>query len=63
MNKVIKKMGDAVQVVLLAPIKLPGKVRQVLQYAAVSLEILGMVVDKEENSAEKRKEVEHETAE
>jgi hypothetical protein len=63
MNKVIKKMSDAVQVVLLAPIKLPGKVRRVLQYAAVSLEILGMVVDKEENSAEKRKEVEHETAE
>ena len=48
MKKIIKKISQAVQVVLLAPIKLPGKALHVLKYIAVGLGIIETVLDKEE---------------
>lgn len=47
MKNIIKKLGQAVQVVLLAPIKLPGKALNVLKYIAVGLGIIEAVIDKE----------------
>ncbi|RZF60240.1 hypothetical protein [Sphingobacterium corticibacterium] len=48
MHKIIKKISQAVQVVLLAPIKLPGKAMNVLRYIAVGLGIIEQVLEKEE---------------
>lgn len=47
MKKIIRKISQAVQVVLLAPIKLPGKAMNVLKYMAVGLGIIEKVLDKE----------------
>lgn len=49
MNKIIKKVSRAIQVVLLAPIKLPGKALQVLKYIAVGLGIIETVWNNEED--------------
>ena len=44
MHKIIKKISQAVQVLLLAPIKLPGKAFNIIKYVAVGLGILEAVV-------------------
>ncbi|TDQ79310.1 hypothetical protein [Sphingobacterium yanglingense] len=49
MNKIIKKISQAVQVLLLAPIKLPAKALNIIKYVAVGLGILeAMTSEKEE---------------
>ncbi|SKB37879.1 hypothetical protein SAMN05660841_00128 [Sphingobacterium nematocida] len=49
MHKIIKKISQAVQVLLLAPIKLPGKALNIVKYVAVGLGILeAMTSEKEE---------------
>lgn len=55
MNKIIKKISQAVQVLLLAPIKLPGKALNIIKYVAVGLGILEAVV------GDKGDESDHET--
>lgn len=45
MNKIIRKISQAVQVVLRAPIKLPAKAMSVLKYIAVGLGIIEQVMD------------------
>lgn len=47
MKKIIKKISQAVQMVLMAPIKLPGKALNVLKYIAVGLGIIETVIDKD----------------
>lgn len=47
MNKIIKKISQAVQVLLLAPIKLPGKALNIIKYVAVGLGILEAVTRKD----------------
>ena len=47
MNKILKKISGVVQLVLMAPIKLPGKALQVLKYVAIGLGILETVVSDE----------------
>ena len=44
MKKIIQKIAQAVQVVLMAPIKLPSKAMNVLKYLAVALGIIEQVV-------------------
>ncbi|PRD44981.1 hypothetical protein [Sphingobacterium haloxyli] len=44
MKKLIRKISQAVQVVLLAPIKLPAKALDVLKYVAVGLGIIEQVM-------------------
>lgn len=44
MRKIIKKINQAVQLVLAAPVKLPMKVVQVVKYIALSLGILEAIV-------------------
>ncbi len=64
MKALIKKMRNAVQVVLLAPIKLPSKVATMLKYAAVGLGILDSFVDvKKEASHDPAKQEEEEADE
>lgn len=48
MKKIIRKVRDAVQVVLLAPVKLPRKVLGVLKYVALGLGILETVLEEDE---------------
>jgi hypothetical protein len=48
MKKIIRKVSQAVQVVLLAPIKLPAKAMSVLKYVAVGLGIIEQVMQDEE---------------
>ena len=43
MHKIIKKISQAVQVLLLAPIKLPGKALNIIKYIAVGLGVLEAV--------------------
>ncbi|TJZ60092.1 hypothetical protein FAZ15_14515 [Sphingobacterium olei] len=45
MRSIINKISKAVQVVLLAPIKLPGKALNILKYVAVGLGIIESVLD------------------
>lgn len=52
MKKIIRKISQAVQVVLLAPIKLPAKAMSVLKYIAVGLGIIEQVMDDEEDDSE-----------
>lgn len=46
MRSIINKISQAVQVVLLAPIKLPGKALNILKYVAVGLGIIESVLGK-----------------
>ncbi|SFS98470.1 hypothetical protein [Sphingobacterium wenxiniae] len=53
MKKTIKRISQAIQVVLLAPIKLPGKALNILKYVAVSLGVLEAVLsDKEQEEGD-----------
>ncbi|ERJ60898.1 hypothetical protein [Sphingobacterium paucimobilis] len=52
MNKIIKKISQAVQVLLLAPIKLPGKALNIIKYVAVGLGILEAVTSEESDEVE-----------
>ncbi|MBE8721353.1 hypothetical protein [Sphingobacterium pedocola] len=45
MRSIINKISQALQVVLLAPIKLPGKALNILKYVAVGLGIIESVLD------------------
>ena len=47
MKKIIKKIGQAIQVVLMAPIKLPAKALNVLKYIGVALGVIEKVIDDE----------------
>lgn len=52
MNKIIKKVSAAVQLVLLAPVKLPGKVLNIIKYLALGLGVIESVLDKEKEGAQ-----------
>ena len=52
MKKIIRKISQAVQVVLLAPIKLPAKAMSVLKYIAVGLGIIEQVMDNGKDNTE-----------
>ncbi|MEJ5091385.1 hypothetical protein GEO21_15175 [Sphingobacterium faecium] len=45
MKKIITKLNRALQVVLLAPIKWPGKAIQMLKYIALGLGVVETVLD------------------
>ncbi|ERJ61306.1 hypothetical protein [Sphingobacterium paucimobilis] len=44
MKNILKKISQAVQMLLLAPVKLPGKALNVIRYVALGLGILEAVV-------------------
>lgn len=48
MHKILKKISAAVQLVLLAPVKLPGKARNVVRYIALGLGLLEAMISDEE---------------
>ncbi|ERJ59323.1 hypothetical protein M472_11115 [Sphingobacterium paucimobilis HER1398] len=53
MHKIIKKISQAVQVLLLAPVKLPGKALNIIKYVAVGLGVLeAMTSEKEKEGNE-----------
>ncbi|SKB95241.1 hypothetical protein SAMN05660841_03221 [Sphingobacterium nematocida] len=52
MNKIIKKISQVVQVILLAPIKLPGKALNIVKYIAVGLGVLEAISGDEDDKAE-----------
>lgn len=45
MKKVFNKIGQVLQLVLAAPVKLPGKVGNILKYLALGLGIVETVLD------------------
>lgn len=49
MHKIIQKISAAVQIVLMAPIKLPGKAMSIIKYVALGLGIIESVLDKEKS--------------
>ena len=51
MKKTINKVSAMLQVLLLAPIKLPGKVVNVLKYIAVGVGLLQRVLDEDKSDA------------
>ncbi|QQD15437.1 hypothetical protein [Sphingobacterium sp. UDSM-2020] len=55
MKKIIKKINGAIQIILLAPVKLPGKVLNIIKYIGLGLGIIESVIveDKEVESATK----------
>ncbi|PUV24566.1 MULTISPECIES: hypothetical protein [Sphingobacterium] len=54
MRKVINKIGRALQVILLAPVKLPGKALNIIKYLAIGVGIIESVMD-EKGEIEKEK--------
>ncbi|NJI72746.1 hypothetical protein HCX49_05975 [Sphingobacterium kitahiroshimense] len=54
MKNIIQKISAALQVVLLAPIKLPGKALNIIKYIALGLGVVETVLD------DKKKKVEEE---
>jgi hypothetical protein len=48
MKKIIKKIGQALQVVLMAPIKLPGKALNIIKYIALGLGVVETVLEDKE---------------
>ncbi|TDQ73674.1 hypothetical protein [Sphingobacterium yanglingense] len=51
MHKILKKISAAVQLVLLAPVKLPGKALNIIKYVALGLGVLETVIsDKSDKS-------------
>ena len=46
MKTLIKKLRNAVNVVLLAPVKLPGKMLSIARYVALGLGIIDSVLDR-----------------
>ena len=58
MKKIINKIGRALQVILLAPIKLPGKVMDILKYLAIGVGIIESVIDEKGETEKDRMEEE-----
>ena len=54
MKKIINKIGRALQVILLAPVKLPGKAMDILKYLAIGVGIVESVIDDKEDSEKDR---------
>ncbi|WP_196937496.1 hypothetical protein [Sphingobacterium pedocola] len=52
MKNIINKISRAVQVILLAPIKLPGKALKIIKYVAVGLGVLESVMDNGKQESE-----------
>ncbi|WP_286856492.1 MULTISPECIES: hypothetical protein [Sphingobacterium] len=47
MKKILNKIGAVLQVVLLAPVKLPGKAGNILKYIALGLGIVEQVLEED----------------
>lgn len=52
MKKLISKINQAVQLVLVSPLKLPSKAMNILRYVALSLGILETVLNEDEAQQE-----------
>jgi len=63
MKKIFNKIGQVLQMVLAAPVKLPGKVGNVLKYLALGLGIVETVLDREQPPPEADKSVVEDTDE
>ncbi|GGH29894.1 hypothetical protein FAZ19_21720 [Sphingobacterium alkalisoli] len=63
MKSIINKISRALQVVLLAPIKLPGKALNILKYVAVGLGVIESVLEngKAESETQTQKEKEQDS--
>ncbi|SKC06670.1 hypothetical protein SAMN05660841_03983 [Sphingobacterium nematocida] len=48
MHKILKKISAVVQLVLLAPVKLPGKALNIIKYVALGLGVLEAMTDEGE---------------
>lgn len=58
MKRIISKIRRALQVILLAPIKLPGKALDVIKYLAIAVGIVESVIDEEKETDGERTEEE-----
>jgi len=47
MKKILNKIGQVLQVVLLAPVKLPGKAANIIKYLALGLGIVEKVLEED----------------
>ncbi|WP_400261896.1 hypothetical protein ACFX5U_20305 [Sphingobacterium sp. SG20118] len=52
MKKWFNKISRAVQVILMAPVKLPGKVMSILKYVGLGLGVIEMVLEQPDDKAE-----------
>ncbi|GEM64210.1 hypothetical protein SF1_21920 [Sphingobacterium faecium NBRC 15299] len=52
MKKIINKIGQVLQVILLAPVKLPGKALHIIKYIALGLGIVETVLDDPDKKGE-----------
>ncbi|MBB2951130.1 hypothetical protein [Sphingobacterium sp. JUb56] len=52
MKKIIQKISRALQVVLMAPIKLPGKALNIIKYIALGLGVVETVLDDKDEKGE-----------
>lgn len=56
MKKIISKVSRVLHMVLMAPVKLPGKALNIIKYVALGLGIIDQVLDEESEGQEGREE-------
>lgn len=54
MKKIIKKISGVIQVILLAPVKLPGKVLNIIKYVGLGLGIIESVIADDKKDVEEK---------
>lgn len=63
MKNIVRKISQAVQMILLAPIGLPSKVMGILRYVALGIGLVEKVLEDHESNTEEQKQVEDEKLE
>lgn len=59
MNKIISKIGNVLQLVLAAPIKLPGKTLNIVRYIALGLGIIESVISEKDDETTDSEKINH----
>ncbi|GAA4175488.1 hypothetical protein [Sphingobacterium ginsenosidimutans] len=59
MNKIISKIGNVLQLVLAAPIKLPGKTLNIVRYIALGLGIIESVINEKDDETTDSEKINH----
>ncbi len=61
MNRIISKIGNVLQLILAAPIKLPGKTLNIVRYIALGLGIIESVINEKDDETTASEKIKHQS--